>query len=246
MILIPMAEKGYEPLGSMGDDTPIAVLSKESRHISNYFKQHFAQVSNPPIDPIRERLVMSLFTRVGVSRNVLEETPEHTRQIHISQPVLFNSDLEKLKHMQDEGFDYAIINCVFKADGKPGRMEESLKRICKEAEDAVKEGKTILILSDKNINSEFAPIPSLMATGAVHHYLVEKRIRTKAGLVVEAGDVWEVHHFATIVGYGASAVNPYLAFESINALNVKGKLYKELSQEEIFLNYRKAIGNGLL
>ena len=246
MILVPMAEKGYEPIGSMGDDTPIAVLSKESRHISNYFKQHFAQVSNPPIDPIRERLVMSLFTRVGVSLNVLEETPEHTRQIHISQPVLFNTDLEKLKHMQEEGFDYAVINCVFKADGRPGRMEESLVRICNDAEEAVRSGKTILILSDKNINNEFAPIPSLIATGAVHHYLVEKRIRTKAGLVIEAGDVWEVHHYATVIGYGASAINPYLALETIHTLNANEELYKKMSQEEVFINYRKAVGNGLL
>ncbi len=130
MLILPMAEKGYEAIGSMGDDTPQAVLSKESRHLSNYFKQHFAQVSNPPIDPIRERLVMSLFTRVGSSLNVLDETPEHTRQIHISQPVLLNSDLEKFKHLQDQGFESAVIQCVFKADGKPGRLEESLNRIC--------------------------------------------------------------------------------------------------------------------
>lgn len=245
-ILIPMAETGYEPIGSMGDDTPIAILSKESRHISNYFKQHFAQVSNPPIDPIRERLVMSLFTRVGASLNVLEETPQHTRQIHISQPVLLNTDLEKLKNMQDEGFDYAVINCVFKADKKPGRLEESLNRICKEAEEAVRSGKKILILSDRNISNDFAPIPSLMSTGAVHHYLVEKRIRTQAGIVVEAGDVWEVHHYATIVGYGASAINPYLVLETISNLNREGKLGKPLTDEQVFQNYKKAIGNGLL
>jgi glutamate synthase (NADPH/NADH) large chain len=128
-VILPMAEKGYEAIGSMGDDTPLAVLSKESRHISNYFKQHFAQVSNPPIDPIRERLVMSLFTRVGASFNVLDETPEHTRQIHISQPVLLNEDLEKLKHLQDQGFEYAVIQCVFKADGEPGRLDESITRL---------------------------------------------------------------------------------------------------------------------
>lgn len=245
-ILIPMAEKGYEPVGSMGDDTPIAVLSKESRHISNYFKQLFAQVSNPPIDPIRERLVMSLFTRVGASQNVLQETPEHTRQIHISQPVLLNTDLEKLKRMQDQGFDYAVVNCVFVADGKPGRLEEALDKICKEAESAVRSGKRILILSDKTIGAEYAPIPSLMATGAVHHYLIEKRLRTHAGLVVEAGDVWEVHHFATVIGYGASAINPYMALETIHTLNNLGQLYKQMTDEEIFKNYQKAIGNGLL
>jgi glutamate synthase (NADPH) large chain len=245
-LLLPMAEKGYEAVGSMGDDTPIAVLSKESRHISNYFKQHFAQVSNPPIDPIRERLVMSLFTRVGQSLNVLEETPAHTNQIHISQPVLLNSDLEKLKHVQDQGFEYAVIQCVFKADGQPGRLEESLNRVCIEAEKAVRAGKKILILSDRKISEEYAPIPSMLSLGAVHQSLVEKRIRTQAGLVVEAGDVWEVHHYATIIGYGASAVNPYMALETIHFMNKQGMFYKPLTDEEAYANYQKAIGSGLL
>jgi glutamate synthase (NADPH) large chain len=244
-VITPMAEKGYEAVGSMGDDTPLAVLSKESRHISNYFKQHFAQVSNPPIDPIRERLVMSLFTRIGVSLNVLEETPQHTNQIHISQPVLLNSDLEKLKHLPAHGFDYSILRSVFIADGKPGRLEESLNRICCEAEKAIRSGKKIIVISDKKISPEHAPIPSLLAIGAVHHYLVEKRIRTLAGLLVEAGDVWEVHHFATIIGYGASAINPYMAFETIHSLNQQGAL-GDISDEEAYKNYQKAIGNGLL
>ena len=244
-VITPMAEKGYEAIGSMGDDTPLAVLSKESRHISNYFKQHFAQVSNPPIDPIRERLVMSLFTRIGVSLNVLEETPQHTNQIHISQPVLMNSDLEKLKHLPAHGFDYSILRSVFVADGKPGRLEESLNRICCEAEKAIRSGKKIIVISDKKIGPEQAPIPSLLAIGAVHHYLVEKRIRTHAGLLVEAGDVWEVHHFATIVGYGASAINPYMAFETIHSLNKEGAL-GNITDEEAYKNYQKAIGNGLL
>jgi len=244
-IITPMAEKGYEAVGSMGDDTPLAVLSKESRHISNYFKQHFAQVSNPPIDPIRERLVMSLFTRIGVSLNVLDETPQHTNQIHISQPVLMNSDLEKLKHLPAHGFDYSILRSVFVADGKPGRLEESINRICLEAEKAIRSGKKIIVISDKKISPEQAPIPSLLAIGAVHHYLVEKRIRTLAGLLVEAGDVWEVHHFATIIGYGASAINPYMAFETIHSLNQQGAL-GNITDEEAYKNYQKAIGNGLL
>src|SRR5688572_31952114 len=186
MIITPMAATGYEPVGSMGDDTPHAILSKESRHLSNYFKQHFAQVSNPPIDPIRERLVMSLFTRIGVSLNVLEETPQHTNQIHISQPVLLNSDLEKLKHLPAHGFEYAVLRSVFLADGQPGRLEESSNRICLEAEKSIRSGKKIIVISDKKISPEHAPIPSLLAIGAVHHYLVEKRIRTLAGLLVEA------------------------------------------------------------
>jgi glutamate synthase (NADPH/NADH) large chain len=245
-IITPMAATGYEAIGSMGDDTPLAVLSKESRHISNYFKQHFAQVSNPPIDPIRERLVMSLFTRIGQSLNVLEETPQHTAQIHISQPVLLNSDLEKLKHLPAHGYEYAIIRCVFQADGKPGRLEEALNRIRCEAEKAIRAGKKIIVLSDRKIGTEYAPIPSLLSIGAVHHYLVEQRIRTHAGLLVEAGDVWEVHHFATIIGFGASAINPYMALETIHFLNKQGQLGKVTSDEEAYHNYQKAIGNGLL
>ncbi|MBT1707074.1 glutamate synthase large subunit [Fulvivirgaceae bacterium PWU5] len=245
-IILPVAEKGYEAIGSMGDDTPPAILSKESRHISNYFKQLFAQVSNPPIDPIRERLVMSLFTRVGASLNVLDETPQHTNQIHISQPVLLNDDLEKLKHLQDQGFEYAVIQCVFNADGAPGRLEESIDRICAEAEKAVRAGKKILILSDKKISNDHAPIPSMLSVGAVHQYLVSKRIRTQAGIVVEAGDVWEVHHYATIIGYGASAVNPYMVLETIHSMNKHGMFYKPLPDEEAYANYQKGIGNGLL
>jgi glutamate synthase (NADPH/NADH) large chain len=246
MIITPMAATGYEPVGSMGDDTPHAVLSKESRHLSNYFKQHFAQVSNPPIDPIRERLVMSLFTRIGVSLNVLEETPQHTNQIHISQPVLLNSDLEKLKHLPEHGFEYAVIKSVFKADGKPGRLEEGIKKICLEAEKAVKDGKKVIVISDKSISSDYAPIPSMMAIGAVHHSLIEKRVRTLTGLLVEAGDVWEAHHFATIIGYGASAINPYMAFETIHSLNAQHAFGKSMTDDEAFANYQKAIGNGLL
>ncbi len=245
-IITPMAATGYEAIGSMGDDTPHAVLSKESRHLSNYFKQHFAQVSNPPIDPIRERLVMSLFTRIGVSLNVLEETPQHTNQIHISQPVLLNSDLEKLKHLPAHGFEYAVIKSVFKADGKPGRLEEGIKKICAEAEKAVKDGKKIIVISDKSISADYAPIPSMMAIGAVHHSLIEKRVRTLTGLLVEAGDVWEVHHFATIIGYGASAINPYMAFETIHSLNAQHAFGKSMTDDEAFANYQKAIGNGLL
>ncbi len=246
MIITPMAATGYEPVGSMGDDTPHAVLSKESRHLSNYFKQHFAQVSNPPIDPIRERLVMSLFTRIGVSLNVLEETPQHTNQIHISQPVLLNTDLEKLKHLPAHGFEYAVIKSVFKADGKPGRLEEGIKKICAEAEKAVKDGKKIIVISDKSISADCAPIPSMMAIGAVHHSLIEKRVRTLTGLLVEAGDVWEAHHFATIIGYGASAINPYMAFETIHSLNAQHAFGKSITDDEAFANYQKAIGNGLL
>ncbi len=246
VLLPPMAINGYEALGSMGDDTPLAVLSTSSRHISDYFKQHFAQVSNPPIDPIRERLVMSLFTRVGSGRNVLRESAAHTKQVHISHPVLSNQDLEKLRRMRGKGFDHITIRCVFNADGKPGRLEEALQRICNDAEVASRAGIKILILSNKNVSVTEAPIPSMIATGAVHHHLVDRKIRIQAGILVEGGDIWEVHHFATVIGYGASAINPFMAIETLSTLNTEGKLGAVLPEEKVFSNYQKAIGNGLL
>ncbi len=246
VILAPMATSGIEPVGSMGADTPIAVLSNQSQHISNYFKQLFAQVSNPPIDPIRERMVMSLFTRVGKSLNILDETPEHTKQVHISQPVLLDTDLEKFKNLQSIGFDFAVIDAQFNSDGQKGRLEEGLTKICDEAEAAIREGKTILIISDRNIDIHHAPIPSLLSTGAIHQHLVRKNLRTKAGILIEGGDIRETHHFATIIGYGASAINPYLALETIHNMNAKGLLEKKVTDDEAFAMYQKAIGYGLL
>jgi glutamate synthase (NADPH/NADH) large chain len=246
VILTPMGETGYEAVGSMGADTPLAVLSKQSQHISNYFKQLFAQVSNPPIDPIRERLVMSLFTRIGESHNILAESPRHTRQIHISQPVLLNEDLEKIKHLEDQGYRSVTLYAHFETDHQPGRLLEALNHLCREAEGAIYAGKNIIIISDRNSTETKAPIPSLLAIGAVHHHLVKKKLRTRAGLVVEAGDIRETHHFATVIGYGASAINPYLALESLLHLNEKGAYAKEMTQSQLFYNYQKAIGNGLL
>lgn len=246
LILKPMVEKATEPIGSMGADTPIAVLSNQSQHISNYFKQLFAQVSNPPIDPIRERMVMSLFTRVGESLNILEETPEHTKQVHISQPVLLDEDLEKFKSLYSIDFNYGVLNSTFNADGKPGRLEQGLDDLCSMAERAINEGKKVLIISDKAINKDRAPIPSLIATGAVHHYLVRNNLRTKVGIVVEGGDIWETHHFATIIGYGASAINPYLALATIKKLYSQGAIDKTISLATALANYQKAIGYGLL
>ncbi|UZD21451.1 glutamate synthase large subunit [Algoriphagus halophytocola] len=246
VVLSPMGNTAYEAIGSMGADTPLAVLSKESQHISNYFKQLFAQVSNPPIDPIRERLVMSLFTRLGVGQNILEESPRHTRQIHISQPVLLNEDLEKVKNMEGFGYRCATLSSLFVADHKPGRLLEALDKICEDAEKAISEGKNIIIISDRNSTIEYAPIPSLLAIGAVHHHLVKKKIRTSAGLVLESGDIRETHHFATAIGYGASAINPYLALESLKEMYEKGELPNAKSQKQVFSNYQAAIGKGLL
>jgi len=246
VILSDMAQSGTEPIGSMGADTPLAILSKQSQHIANYFKQLFAQVSNPPIDPIRERMVMSLFTRVGESLNILDETEAHTKQIHISQPVLTDHDIEKFKHLKPKGFDYAFLKAVFSPDGQPGRLKQGLDALCLDAENAVKNDKRVLIISDKGINKDKAPIPSLLATGAVHQHLVKKNLRTKAGLIVESGDTRETHHFATLIAYGASAVNPYLAIRSIENLYDKGKLDADITKEIAIENYQKAIGYGLL
>ena len=245
-ILAPMGDSGYEALGSMGADTPLAVLSKQSQHISNYFKQLFAQVSNPPIDPIRERMVMSLFTRIGEGSNILEESPQHTRQIHISQPVLLNEDMEKIRNLEAKGYFSHTLHANFVADHQPGRLLEALDRICREAVEAIKNGKNILIISDRLCHPDTAPIPSLLAVGAVHHHLVNEKIRTKAGIVVEAGDIRETHHFATVIGYGASAINPYLALETLIDLNENGKLNKVFPQKQLFENYKAAIGKGLL
>lgn len=246
VVLSPMGESGYEAIGSMGADTPLAVLSKQSQHISNYFKQLFAQVSNPPIDPIRERLVMSLFTRIGESHNILAESPRHSRQIHISQPVLLNHDLEKIKNLEDEGYRSVTLYAHFEANHKPGSLLESLNHLCREAEGAIYAGKNVIIISDRKSSESKAPIPSLLAIGAVHHHLVKKKLRTRAGLLVEAGDIRETHHFATVIGYGASAINPYMALESLLHLNEKGAFGKELSQKQLFQNYQTAIGKGLL
>lgn len=246
VVLAPMGDAAYEAIGSMGADTPLAVLSKQSQHISNYFKQLFAQVSNPPIDPIRERLVMSLFTRIGESHNILAESPRHTRQIHISQPVLLNEDLEKLKHLEEHGYRTITLTAHFEANHQTGSLLAALNQLCKEAEGAIYAGKNIIIISDRNATEAFAPIPSLLAIGAVHHHLVKKKLRTRAGLVLESGDIRETHHFATAIGYGASAINPYLALETLADLNERGLLSKSLDQKQLFKNYQDALGKGLL
>lgn len=246
VILGPMGDTGYEAIGSMGADTPLAVLSKQSQHISNYFKQLFAQVSNPPIDPIRERLVMSLFTRIGEGHNILDESPIHTKQIHISQPVLLNEDLEKITRMEHLGYRTKKLYGHFIADHKPGRLLEALNKLCREAEEAIHAGKNVLILSDRNSSEKLAPIPSLLAIGAVHQHLVKNKIRTRAGIVLESADIREVHHFATAIGYGVSAINPYLALESLLDMFEKGQLKKVKDQSTLFSNYQDAIGKGLL
>jgi glutamate synthase (NADPH/NADH) large chain len=246
LIIAPMALDGKEAVGSMGTDAPLAILSDQAQHLSSYFKQLFAQVTNPPIDPIRERMVMSLVTCIGGSLNLLEESAEHCHTVALKQPVLTNKDLEKLRYIDHEHFQTKTIPIVFKADGKPGSLETALTKICEYASDAINDGYEIILLSDRGIDSFHAPIPSLLATAAVHHHLIRKNLRADVGLVVEAGDVWETHHFATLIGFGASAVNPYLAFESINSLKKENIIHTDLSDEKMYYNFIKSIGDGLL
>jgi glutamate synthase (NADPH) large chain len=246
MIITPMAMDGKEPIGSMGTDVPLAVLSDQPQHLSAYFKQLFAQVTNPPIDPIRERLVMSLATYVGNNGNLLDEDPMHCHSVALKQPVLTNLELEKLRSIDTGLFQAKTLQTYFRADGKPGSLEKGLQRLCRYAEDAVEDGFEVIVLSDRAIDSEHAAIPSLLALSAVHHHLIRKGYRSQVGLVVEAGDVWEVHHFACLLGFGATAINPYLALSTIRDLKLSGRLQTDLDVDHLKKNYIKAINDGLL
>ncbi|MBD0350817.1 MAG: glutamate synthase large subunit, partial [Flavisolibacter sp.] len=245
-IITPMAIDGKEPVGSMGSDTPLAVLSDQPQHLSSYFKQLFAQVTNPPIDPIRERLVMSLATFVGNNGNLLEEDPLICHTVALKHPVLTNHELEKIRSIDTGVYQAKTLQTYFKADGKPGSLKKGIDRLCRYAVDAVEDGFEVLILSDRAIDSDHAPIPSLLATAAVHHHLIRKGLRGQVGLVVEAGDVWEVHHFACLLGFGATAINPYLALSTIRDLKMSEKIRTDLDADQLKKNYIKAVNDGLL
>lgn len=245
-IISPMALDGKEPLGSMGTDVPLAILSDQPQHLSRYFKQLFAQVTNPPIDPIRERLVMSLATFAGNTGNLLVEDPLTCHSVALKHPVLTNYALEKIRSIDTGLFQSKTIQCYFKADGKPGRLKKAVDQICDYAVDAVEDGFKVLILQDRAIDSNHAPIPSLLSAAAIHHHLIRKGMRGQVGIIIEAGDVWEVHHFACLIGFGATAINPYLALSSIRNMKETGKLQTELTQDELKKNYIKAVNDGLL
>ena len=241
-----MALDSKEALGSMGTDIPLAVLSDRPQHLSNYFKQHFAQVTNPPIDPIRERLVMSLAGFVGNNGNLLDEDKMHCHTLAVPHPVLTNTELEKIRSIDTGSFNAKTLQTYFMADGNSGSLQRGLERLCRYAEDAVNDGFEVLILSDRAIDSEHAAIPSLLAVSAVHHYLIRKGLRGAVGLVVEAGDVWEVHHFACLVAFGATAINPYLALASINKMKLDGTMDTKLDFKDLTKNYVKSVCDGLL
>ncbi|MEO6722667.1 MAG: glutamate synthase large subunit [Ferruginibacter sp.] len=245
-IIAPMALDGKEPIGSMGTDVPLAVLSDEPQHLTSYFKQLFAQVTNPPIDPIRERMVMSLATFVGNNGNLLEEDPLSCHTVALNHPVLSNHELEKIRSIDTGVFQAKTLQMYYRADGKPDSLKKGLARLCRYAVDAAEDGFEVLILTDRSIDSEHAPIPSLLAISAVHHHLIRKGLRGSVGLVVEAGDVWEVHHFACLIGFGATAINPYLALSSIRDMKLSGKLQTDYDVEQLKKNYTKAVNDGLL
>jgi glutamate synthase (NADPH/NADH) large chain len=248
MLMMPMAVAGQEAIGSMGADNPVAVLSSRPKPLFNYFKQNFAQVTNPPIDPIREELVMSLVSLIGPRPNLLglDSGGEHMR-LEVSQPILTNKDLERIRNIEkttDGAFRTLTVDICYPVEQGAGGMEGALEAVCQQAEQAVREGHNILILSDRAVSAQRIAIPALLATSAVHHHLVRAGLRTESGLVVETGAAREVHQFAVLAGYGAEAINPYLAFETL--ASIRDDLPEPLEQTEINKRFIKAVGKGLL
>ena len=253
LLVAPMARTGAEALGSMGTDTPIAVLSARPRMLFDYFQQLFAQVTNPPLDAIREEVVTSLQGTVGPEGDLLNPGPESCRQIVLPQPILRNADLSKLICVDPDheirghkhGMRAAVIRCLYPVNRGGVGLKEALDNVRAKVSEAIREGARIIVLSDRESNETMAPIPSLLSVAAVHHHLVRERTRTKVGLVVEAGDAREVHHMATLVGFGAAAINPYMAFESIEDMVDRGVI-TGLTSDQAKANYVKAAGKGVL
>lgn len=247
-LMAPMAHVGQEAIGSMGTDTPISALSNKPKLLHTYFKQNFAQVTNPPIDPIREELVMSLVSFIGPRPNLLDlEGTSKLKRLEVSQPILDNDRLEKIKsigEIADNDFHTVTLSITFPSADGVGGMEPALLRLCDDAEKAVGDGYTIIILSDRGVSGDAVPIPSLLATSAVHHHLIRKGLRTSVGIVVETGEAYEVNQFCTLAGYGAEAINPYLALETLEGM--KDDFDEELSPEDVTQNYIKAIDKGML
>jgi glutamate synthase (NADPH/NADH) large chain/glutamate synthase (ferredoxin) len=250
VLLSPMARAGEEPIGSMGNDNALAILSDQRPPLFSYFKQLFAQVTNPPIDPIREAVVMSLATGVGAEGNLLDESSEHARQLAMDQPILRSHELETLRQVDHPGFKAGTIDITWPVDEGVGGMQARLANVCDEAHDCIEAGYNIIILSDRATGPGRVPIPSLLAVAAVHHHLVREGTRLRAGLVLESGEPREVHHMATLIGYGASAINPYVMFETLGGLVEEGRVThpdgSAMTVEEAETRVVKAIGKGLL
>ena len=249
ILLTPMANTSAEPLGSMGTDTPIAVLSDRPRLLFDYFAQLFAQVTNPPLDAIREELVTSLYGAIGPEANLLEPTPASCRQVVLSFPVITNDELAKIRHINRDGdmpgFITHVSRGLYDVDGGGTALARRLDEICAEVSEAIAGGARVIVLSDRHGDATHAPIPSLLMTAAVHHHLVREKTRTQVGLLIEAGDVREVHHVATLIGYGAAAVNPYLAMETVEDLARDG-FYVKVEPDKAVANLVKSLGKGVL
>lgn len=247
-ILTPMAVNGQEPIGSMGNDTPLAVLSDQPKLLFNYFKQLFAQVTNPPIDPLREGLVMSLMMFTGKRGNILEELPQHCRQLKLPHPILTNEDVERLRVVKQHDFKVATVSALFDVgtadDGES--LRQSIETLIDDAEKAIIDGASILVISDRGITENKAAIPSLLAVSSVHHGLVERGLRSDAGLIVESAEPREVMHFCLLSGFGANAINPYLAFESLSEMHRNGEFGAEMEPSQVADNYIAAIKKGIL
>ncbi|CAN8139229.1 glutamate synthase subunit GltB [uncultured Thiomicrorhabdus sp.] len=238
-----LAEDGQEPTVSMGDDAPFPVFSKNTRNLYDYFRQMFAQVTNPPIDPLRENIVMSLNTCFGRELNMFEEGPEHARRLEVNSSVLSPSMMQQLMSLESEDYQHEIISLHYNHEEKG--LEQAIKDVCTAAEKATASGKTLLVLSDKNIENGLTTIPALMATGAVHHHLIKVGLRTEANIIVETGTARDPHHFAVLFGYGATAVYPYLAYEAIADLQRTKELDPEVSMAKYIANFRKGVNKGL-
>ncbi len=246
VLLAPMAATGAEPIGSMGTDVPLACLSDRPQSLFNYFKQLFAQVTNPPIDPIREELVMSLISYIGTERNILDEAPENCHTLRLPHPILTNRDLEKLRRVSSGDLLATTLPALFRAEDGEAGLRHSLEDLSARAAHAVHSGYTLLILSDRGVDPTYAPIPSLLAMAAVHNRLVREKTRTQVAIIIESGEPREVMHFALLIGYGASAINPYLAIETIHDLKRRNLLPANVTAEYAEKNFIKAINKGLL
>ncbi len=249
LLLAPMARAGAEPIGSMGTDTPVAVLSDRPRLLFDYFTQLFAQVTNPPLDAIREELVTALGSTIGPEHNALEATPNHCRQLILPGPVIDNDELAKIVHINADGdlpgYATVVVKGLYDVTGGGPALRARLAEICAEVSSAIEDGARFVVLSDRDSGRDLAPIPSLLLTSAVHHHLIREKTRTQVGLLVEAGDVREVHHVALLVGYGAAAVNPYLAMESVEDL-VRSGVLADITPEKAVKQLLKALGKGVL
>src|SRR6202167_2561516 len=246
LILGPMGGNGEEPVGSMGTDTPLACLSDKPQPLFNYFKQLFAQVTNPPVDPIREELVMSLISYIGSERNILEEAPENCQMLKLEHPLLTNRELEKLRRVSNRDLLATTLPALFRASEGEAGLKRALDELCRRASLSGKAGYSLLILSDRGVDRDYAPIPCLLALAAVHNLLVREETRTQVALITESGEPREVMHFALLSGYGASAINPYLALETVENLAWRGELPDGITPEIAVKNFMKSVKKGLV